>query len=281
MSYWQLLTDDEVAERVRRLDVPFNDYGLDKYGISREHIAALVSALKWVYRHYFRVQCHGAERIPDGGVMLVGNHSGGLPFDAGMVVASLVLDREPPRLAHGMVDKFANYMPVVSQVFNRFGQFTGLPQHATRLLRDGRIVMAFPEGTRGIGKLYTHRYELVRFGTGFMRLALQSGVPVVPFGFVGAEEAYPVVARVESLGKLFGAPFLPVPRHILPVPLPLPCSLHYGDPMYFEGSGAEADEVIFEYVDRVKEQVAELIEEGRDMRRDARADDGHDDNGQG
>jgi 1-acyl-sn-glycerol-3-phosphate acyltransferase len=265
---WKMLIDDEIAARLERLDVPFNRYGLDRYGISREHVAGLISWLAWMYRHYFRVQTHGAAHIPKTGPgLLIGNHSGGIPVDAGMVLASLVLELDPPRLGHAMVEKFANSLPFLSQYYSRFGQFTGLPEHASRFLREGRLVVVFPEGVRGIGKYYSQRYQLERFGTGFMRIALVGKAPIIPFAFVGGEESYPVTFKLEGLGKLLGAPFIPIPRHLVPVPLPVMCHLVYGEPMWFDGTGDEADEVIVEYVRQVQARIAALIEQGRALRR--------------
>ena len=127
---WQRITDPEVAERLDRIDVPFNRYGLDPFGISRDHLGGFYSMLGFFYRRYFRCLSFGIEHIPDSGpVMLVGNHSGGLPVDGGMVIASLFFDKEPPRHTHGMVEKFAQHWPVVSPIFSRVGQLTGLPEH--------------------------------------------------------------------------------------------------------------------------------------------------------
>jgi 1-acyl-sn-glycerol-3-phosphate acyltransferase len=152
--------------------------------------------------------------------MLVSNHSGGVPADGGMIIASLFFSLDPPRQVHGMVEKFAQEWPFVSQWFNRVGQLPGLPEHAIRLLRDGRLLMVFPEGARGLGKLYKDRYHLSHFGTGFMRIALQTGTPVIPLAFIGGEEAMPTVFHATRLARLVGAPYWPVPPYLLPVPLP-------------------------------------------------------------
>lgn len=263
------INDQEVFDRVRRLDIPFNRYGLDPYGISQGHLANIFTFLKPVYESYFSVECYGLEHIPDAGqaAMLVGNHSGGVPVDAAMLIGSGFFDLEPPRLVHGMVDKFANRWPVVSRVFSRMGQFTGLPEHAVRLMRDGRLLMVFPEGTRGTGKLYKDRYQLVRFGTGFMRLALQADAPIVPFAFIGGEEALPTIFHLKRIAKLLGIPYIPIPPHILPIPLPVDCEFHIGEPMHFEGTGDEADATIARYIDQVKTRIADLIERGRQHRR--------------
>src|SRR4029077_13360162 len=99
-----------------------------------------------------------------------------------------------PRLAQGMLEKFINRVPFASLWSNRCGQFTGLPEHAVRLLEDDRLLMVFPEGARGTAKLYKERHSLVQFGTGFMRLSLRTKTPIVPFGFIGGGEAVPTVA---------------------------------------------------------------------------------------
>jgi len=263
-----LPTDPEIAERIDRLHFHWNHYGIDAFGVSKEHLGNFYSLLAWFYRHYFRVTVHNIEHVPDRGrAMVVGNHSGGLPVDGGMVLTSLLLEHEPPRLAHGMVEKFAQRWPFVSTWFSRVGQFTGLPEHAVSLLEDDRILMVFPEGARGTGKLYRDRYALVGFGTGFMRLALQTGSPIVPFAFVGGEEALPTKFHFKTIAKRMGLPYIPVPAYLVPFPMPIACDIYYGEPLVFEGTGAEADRVIEGYVDRVKARIVELIDEGRVARR--------------
>lgn len=266
MPWW---IDDKVAARLEHLDVRFNQFGLDPYGISRDHLGAFFSALSWFYTDYFNVSVYGAEHIPDeGAALVIGNHSGGIPVDAGMLLSALFWEKEHPRLGHAMVEKFASKMPFLSSLYSRFGQFTGLPEHATRFLREGRLVVAFPEGVRGIGKLYSERYELERFGTGFVRIALAAKAPIVPFAFVGGEEAFPILFKLERLGQMVGAPFIPIPTHLVPLPKPVSCQIYFGEPLRFEGDGNESDEVILVYVNEVKRRVKELIEQGRTDRRD-------------
>jgi len=255
--------DPEVVERIHRLDIPFNAEGYDRFGVSREHLIRFVSALKPVYRHYLRVTTFGADHVPDeGGALLIGNHSGGYAFDAAMVLCSMILEDRAPRLAHGMADKFLSRWPFANTILSRVGQFSGLPEHAARLLNDERLLMVFPEGARGTGKLYKDRYELVRFGTGFMRLALKTGKPIIPFAFVGAEEAYPTVFHLRSLARVFGAPYVPIAPQILPVPLPLACQIYLGERMNFEGTGEEPDEQVLEMVARVRNTVQRMVEQG-------------------
>ena len=262
-----LFIDDEVRERLERLEIPFNRYGVDPYGISKTHLARFYSALKLLYRSYFSVSVSGLEHVPPRGrAMLVGNHSGGVALDGAMVVASLFLDLEPPRLAQGMAEKFINRFPFASLWSNKLGQFTGLPETALRLLEDDRCLLVFPEGARGTAKLYRERHSLVQFGSGFLRLAMRAKAPIVPFAFVGGGEAIPTIANSYTLGKLLGVPYVPLTPWGAAVPLPVALSIEYGEPMTFEGTGAEDDEVIAAHVDEVKSRIAALIERGRRRR---------------
>jgi 1-acyl-sn-glycerol-3-phosphate acyltransferase len=256
-----------VSERIEHIDLPFGELGFDRFGISKRHLGLFYSLLEPLYRHYFKVEVSGIEHIPKTGRgMLIGNHSGGIPVDAGMLFASVFFELDPPRHAHGMVEKFAQNLPFLSPLFSRIGQFTGLPEHAIQILEAERLLLAFPEGVRGTGKLFSERYQLERFGTGFMRIALQTKSPIVPFAFVGGEEAMPVIYHAQPIADLIGVPYIPIPKHIIPVPKPEYCEILYGEPLYFEGSGNERDPIIQGYVDQVKQVIADLIVVGRQRR---------------
>jgi 1-acyl-sn-glycerol-3-phosphate acyltransferase len=266
------LIDERIAERVKRIEIPFNEFGVDPYGISQDHLARSYTMLSFLYKRYFSVRTAGIDHVPKRGrAMLVGNHSGGVAIDGAMVIASMFIDMDPPRLAQGMAEKFINRVPFMSLWSNRTGHFTGLPEHATRLLEDDRLLMVFPEGARGTAKLYKERHSLVNFGTGFMRLALKTKTPIIPLGFVGGGEAVPTVFNAYALGKLFGAPYIPVTPYFFAIPLPVRLEITYGEPMIFSGTGSEDDEVISRYVGEVKSKIAELIEKGRVRRRGALA----------
>ncbi|MEN9579029.1 MAG: hypothetical protein RJA70_2038 [Pseudomonadota bacterium] len=254
---------EEVTDRLDRLEVPFNAHGLDRYGISKERLSTVGVAFGTLYRSYFSVKCHGTENVPSRGrAMLVANHSGGYAVDASMLAAACFFDLEPPRLAHGMVERFMSRIPFVADWASRVGQFPGLPEHARRLLNDERMLMVFPEGTRGTAKLYKQRHELVRFGTGFMRLALETRTPIVPVAILGGGEAVPTIKNVRWLGKLLGLPYVPLTPYLLAFPLPANIVIHFGKPLLFEGSGMETDNVIDAHVERVKGSIRELLTAG-------------------
>jgi 1-acyl-sn-glycerol-3-phosphate acyltransferase len=264
--------EESIAERVDRLELPFNEFGVDPYGISKKHLTLAASALAVLYRYYFRVKCYGIENVPPRGrAMIVSNHSGGYAIDGAMLLTSLLLEMEPPRLGQGMAEKFLNRVPIASLWTSRTGQFTGLPEHARRLLEDDRLLMVFPEGARGTAKLYRERYSLVDFGTGFMRLALQTRTPIVPAAVLGGGTAVPTIANLYGLGRLLGVPYIPVTPYLVALPLPARIELHYGEPITFTGTGDEDDDVIAGYVEQVKARVAGLIERGRELRHLRRA----------
>ena len=256
-------TDPEVEDRLERLEIPFGPRGIDPYGASRKELGLFMSLLGLLYKRYFQVRVHGVENVPQRGrAMLVGNHQGGVALDGAMVIASMFFEMEPPRLAQGMAEKFIYMLPFASEWATRCGQLSGLPEHAERLLQDERILMVFPEGARGTAKLYWERHSLVHFGTGFMRLALATGTPIVPFAFLGGGEAIPTVMNLYRIGKLLGAPYIPVTPWLLPVPRRVPLDIYYGEPMHFTGSETEEDAVIEGYVDQVKDRIAHMIEDG-------------------
>lgn len=265
---FSLPVDSEVRDRLEQLEIPFNELGVDPYGISKAYLGPSFTALRFFFKHYFSVESHGIENVPRRGrVMLVGNHSGGVALDGAMVVASQFLEMNPPRLAQGMAEKFLNKVPFASQLTNRCGHLTGLPEHAERLLADERMLMVFPEGARGTAKLFKERYSLVHFGTGFVRLAMKLKTPIVPFAFLGGGEAIPTISNAVSIGKLFGVPYIPVTPWLFAVPIPAKLEVYYSPPMVFEGTGSEEDEVVYGHVEKVKERIAQLIDTGRRRRR--------------
>lgn len=262
-----LPTTPEVEERVARLELPFSRHGVDPYGIDRKELGKFFTILGFLYKRYFNVEVFGVEHIPPRGRgMLVGNHSGGWAIDALMMIASCFFELEPPRLGQGMAEKFLMSKAFVAWFSSRIGQFAGLPEHAVRLLEDDRLLMVFPEGARGTAKLYRERDSLVGFGTGFIRLALQTKTPIIPFAFVGGGEAIPTVVNLYGLGKRFGVPYIPITPYGLALPLPVSLQILYGEPIVLEGNPTDTDDVILGHVARVRQAIADLIRQGRDYR---------------
>jgi 1-acyl-sn-glycerol-3-phosphate acyltransferase len=174
-----------------------DDDGVDRWGRS-ERARAVLRALghPW-YRYWFRFRFENLDRIPrQGGAMLVANHAGLVPVDAALVVHGI--ERELRRPVYGLHHHGLAAVPGLGVLLERLGGVVAHPDNALRILRDdAQLVLVFPEGTKGTGKLYRDRYRLARFGRGgFVATAMGAGVPVIPVAIVGAEETMPIVARL-------------------------------------------------------------------------------------
>jgi 1-acyl-sn-glycerol-3-phosphate acyltransferase len=254
--------------RLEQLTPPANEFGVDPYGLDVDYVVAAIAPLLWLYRKYFRVQLYGVEQVPaEGRVVLVANHSGQLPFDAAMIEIALLIDKDPPRVARALVEKWVPTLPFVSTFMARCGQIVGTPENCRRLLAADEAILVFPEGVRGLNKPYRERYRLRPFGPGFMRLALESGAPIVPIAVIGAEEQAPALFDLKPLARLLSFPAFPVTPTILPLPLPARYHIHFGAPMRFSGSPDEEDPEIEGKVAEVRDAVRGLVERGLAERR--------------
>lgn len=248
-----------------------NDAGYDPWGVHLPTIDRAIVFARWMYKHYFRVRTFGLENVPEGPVMVVPNHSGQLPFDAALIAVAFLFEAEQPRLLRGMIERWFPTVPFVGSLLQRCGQVVGDPQNCRRLLEHGQSIMVFPEGVRGSGKTWFKRYQLQRFGTGFMRLALEAEVPIIPTAVIGAEDTYPSVYDVQPLAKLLKMPYFPIwPQMLLgplaAAPIPVQIDLHFGEPVTFDAGANVPDEMIHENVEKVKAAIADLIERGRARR---------------
>lgn len=261
------LVDDETSDRIERLAPNVNEYGYDRWGASPAATKRAFAFVRFLYRNYFRVEVHGIEHVPPGRVLLIGNHSAQLAYDGMLVAAAMILDAEPPRFLRAMIERFFAVPPFVNMLMTRMGQLIGLPENAERLLREEEAaVLVFPEGERGGGKVWKDRYKIMGFGQGFLRLAMKTQTPVVPFAFIGGEEMCPSFSRMKPVARLLGVPYAPLTPTLLPLPLPAKVHILFGEPMRFEGRGDEDDDVVLPEVRRVEERVKQLIDEGLALR---------------
>ena len=126
-----------------------------------------------------------------------------------MIGSAMMLDADPPRFPRSMVETWTAELPFISTLYPRLGQVVGSPENARRLLQQEESLIVFPEGARGISKTYDQRYQLTDFGLGFVRLALETGTPIVPVAVIGGEEQYPSVADFKPLARLLKMPAFP------------------------------------------------------------------------
>jgi 1-acyl-sn-glycerol-3-phosphate acyltransferase len=256
-------------QRWRKLAMRDRSDVVDEFGRDPNVAARVDPLLDFLYRTYFRVETRGLGHIPDEGrALIVANHSGTLPYDGAMIMHAVKQEHRARREVRPLVEDFVFHFPYLGTLMNRIGGVRACPENAERLLTQDQLVAVFPEGIKGIGKLYKERYQLQRFGRGgFVKLALKCDAPIIPTAVVGAEEIHPMVAKVTWLAKSFGIPYLPV-TPTFPflgavglVPLPTKWFIAFGEPLYFNaeyGADGANDRIL---VNKLAEQVRMRIQE--------------------
>ncbi len=163
----------------------------------------ILPPLRPLYDSWFRVETRGLENVPDtGGALVVANHSGTIPLDALMTSLAL-LDHHPAHRHLRLLGADLVFrLPVVAPLARKAGNTLACNADAERLLSAGELVGVWPEGFKGIGKPFSERYKLQRFGRGgFVNAALKTGVPIIPCSIVGAEETYPMLGNAKTVAR--------------------------------------------------------------------------------
>lgn len=246
---------------------------VDEFGRDPLYAARVDPLLDFLYTKYFRVTVTGMEHVPaHGRALIVANHSGTLPYDGAMLMYAIRKEGPQGRELRPLVEDFVFHFPYLGTFINRIGGVRACQENAERLLEQGQLVAVFPEGIKGIGKLYKERYRLQRFGRGgFIKLALRTGAPIIPTAIIGAEEIHPMVGRITWLAKSIGIPYLPItPTFPLlgplgMVPLPTKWTIRFGAPLdYAERYGASAAEdriLVNKLSDTVRSTIQEMVDE--------------------
>ncbi len=253
------------AEFVRRRLA--GDYTVDEFGYDPHFADAIwLPLLRPLFEKWFRVEIKGIENIPnEGGALVVANHAGVVPLDA-LMTSVAVRDHHPARRPLRMLAAdMAFEVPGVGNIARKAGHTLACNPDAESLLRKGELAAVFPEGFKGIGKPFSERYKLQRFGRGgFVSAALRTGAPIIPCSIVGSEEIYPKIGDIAPLARLMGMPYFPVTPffpHFGPlglIPLPSKWYIEFGKPIYTDSYDAQAAEdpmVMFELTDHVRETI--------------------------
>ncbi|TSD99551.1 acyltransferase family protein [Skermania sp. ID1734] len=247
------------------------DYEVDEFGYDQHFTdSLLMPALRPLFDRWFRVEVSGLENLPStGGALVVANHAGVLPLD-GLMAQVAVHDHHPARrslrlLAADLVFE----TPGVASMARKAGHTLACNPDAERLLRRGELTGVFPEGYKGVGKPFSERYKLQRFGRGgFVSAAVRTGTPIIPCSIVGSEEIYPKIGDITPLARLLNLPYFPVTPlfpHFGPlgaIPLPSKWYIEFGEPIPTDGyeSGAADDPMImFEVTDHVRETIQQTL----------------------
>ncbi|HET9483724.1 MAG TPA: lysophospholipid acyltransferase family protein [Xanthomonadales bacterium] len=244
---------------------------VDDFGRDPRATARWEWLFEFLYSKWFRVEASGLEHIPEKGrALLVANHAGTLPYDSAMVMHAVRRDHPARRDVRPLVEDTVFHLPFLGPIMNRIGGVRADPENAERLLLKDELVAVFPEGEKGMGKLWKDRYRLQRFGRGgFVKLALRTGSPIIPVAVVGAEEAAPMLGKVTWFAKNIGIPWIPVtptfpwlgPAGLLP--LPSKWFVQFGAPIDLGNAGpAAAEDRLFvnRIADQIRTQIQSMIE---------------------
>lgn len=271
---WRQRIDGAVDFVRRRMA---GDYEVDDSGFDPElNAAVLMPLFRPFYRTWFRVQMRGVENLPASGpALVVANHSGVLPLDAIMLQIGIYDEHPQHRNLRLLSADLVYEVPVLSSMARWSGHVRACREEATRQLRAGELVGVFPEGFKGIGKRFSQRYQLQRFGRGgFASIARQAGAPIIPCAIVGAEEIYPMIGNLPHLARLLKLPYFPV-TPLFPwlglvgaVPLPSNWIIEFGPPVptdtvHHNGAGPDkADAYLADTVrEMIQDKLGELVAE--------------------
>ena len=212
---------EEAQRRVPKADLDERD---------PDYIRETLPGLWMLASLYFRSEVRGLQKIPEEGpVLLVGNHSGGnITPDTHVFTLAFStyfgVERRFHQLAHNLVLS----MPWLASL-RKYGTVAATPENAERALDVGAALLVYPGGDYEVHRPTWHSAR-VEFGgrKGFIRLAQQKKVPLVPVVAIGGQETALFLSRGERVAKLLGLDRM-FRLKVLPVSLALPWGLNVGD----------------------------------------------------
>lgn len=178
--------------------------------------------------HICRPKLYGLEKVPDGGALLVGNHTIYGILDLPFMMAEVWKRRG---LAIRSLGEHAHYaVPIWRDLLAMGGMVHGTRENVRALMRARQTILVFPGGAREVNKRRGQQYQLLwRERIGFARLAIEYGYPVVPFAAVGVDDMFDVVIDQNTplygqlarrYEKVMGFPTPPIVRGVGPTPIP-------------------------------------------------------------
>jgi 1-acyl-sn-glycerol-3-phosphate acyltransferase len=264
-SDWEGRLAAIVAALRKRLS---GDFAVDEFGFDPQITEILTGAVEPLAEKWFRLEVRGIENIPpQGGALLVANHSGTVPIDG--IITGYAVKKYSGRNIRPLGADLVFALPFIGQLARKVGATLACTADAERLLTAGELAAVWPEGFKGIGKPFSERYKLQRFGRGgFVSSAMRAQVPIVPVSIVGAEEIYPLVGNVPSLARLLGIPYLPI-TPFFPllgplgmIPLPSKWIIEFGEPIRtdaYEPEAADDPMLLFNVTDQVRETIQQTL----------------------
>jgi 1-acyl-sn-glycerol-3-phosphate acyltransferase len=224
----------------------------------RSVIERTLSALEPLLERFFHPVVRGLDRIPEGPGLYVANHNGGILFPDAYVLGSAIyrhggMEDLPYTLAHDMAVR----PPVANQMFVPLGGVRASPENAHKLFQARRKVLVFPGGDVEALRPFRQRHKIV-FGNrrGYLRLAIEEGVPIIPVVTAGAHSGLVVlddggrIAHFLGIDRLLRVKVCPIVISVpwgltigFPppyVPVPTRMFMEVLEPIRFERAGKEA-----------------------------------------
>jgi 1-acyl-sn-glycerol-3-phosphate acyltransferase len=204
-----------------------------------DSVALVMPLLRLAMKGYFRSEVRDMDRLPDGGVLIVSNHSGGLiPMDVPIIAVGIADEFGPGRplytLSHDLL-----FTGPLGAIMRRFGMIPATRENAHEVLVSGGATIVFPGGDYDCLRPQSQANTIdFRGRTGYVRTALEAGVPILPVVSIGGQEDQLHLTRGEWIAKFsplrgimrtpyfpvsFGFPFGLTPG--FPINLPLPTKI--------------------------------------------------------
>ncbi|MBC9956338.1 lysophospholipid acyltransferase family protein [Yimella sp. cx-51] len=247
------------------------DYAIDDFGFDEEFTREVwLPLLRPLYKRWFRVEVRGVENIPsEGRGLVVANHSGTVPVD-GLMTQVAIHDEHPNhRFVRMLGADLVFQSPFIGELSRKSGTTLAANPDAERLLESDELVAVFPEGFKGVGKPFSDRYRLQRFGRGgFVSAAVRAGAPIIPCSIVGAEEIFPMIGNAKGIARLAGFPYFPITPFfplfglLGAIPLPSKWIIEFGEPIetaQYGSAAADDPMVLFDVTDQVRETIQQTL----------------------
>ena len=255
---------NNVADQLQR------HYGLreDPRGLSIKSSKKALKKIYPLYKHYFRTRVFGKENVENKQYMVVANHGGQIAIDGLLIGTAFATEMEHPRILRAMVERFFTNIPFINKWASECGAVLGDRENCLNLLERGESLLIFPEGVRGVAKNTQDFYHVQEFTRGFYRMAIKSGVEILPVAVIGQEEVFPYVYQAKWLAKRLGLPALPISANY--VPLPSPVDIYISEPIKIPEhfTNHHIDDEIDPFIEDIEATIQAMIDEGLKKRRE-------------
>lgn len=173
--------------------------------VDPEFAEKIIPFLEGLYKYYFRCEVSGWENIKNSKALFVGNHNGLLTFEVLMLFYAWWKQFGGSRRALGLAHNVALNNPFFRWIIPRIGAIPADPELAYEALARDYSLLVYPGGEKESFRPFKDRKKIDFYGRkGFIKLALNAKVPIVPIVSVGAHESYVILHRGEEIAEKLG-----------------------------------------------------------------------------